>query len=81
MAKRPYYCQCHLRRKVGDSTSEQISHIPEPYCAVGKVLKLRTSAGEWEDGWVVIAVGERQPVALIESHSRDYLKTREVSDV
>lgn len=81
MTKKSFYCQCQLRKQAGDTTLEQVSHIPEQYCTVGRVLELRNSAGEWDDGWVVASVGERKAADLIEAHSRDFLKTRQASDV
>ena len=37
---------------------EQTSYIPEPFCVVGKVLKLRDEDGEWNDGWIVETAGK-----------------------
>jgi hypothetical protein len=81
MSKELFYRQCRLQKRVGDTTSEQVSFIPEPYGVVGKILKLRDGDGVWDDGWVVVAAGERQPAAHVESHARDYLKTRAASDI
>lgn len=47
------YRQCRLKRTLKESTCHQTSYIPEPFCVEGKVLKLKNSNGEWENGWVV----------------------------
>jgi hypothetical protein len=52
--KQIYYRQCRLHKTNNDGASlEQTSYIPEPYCTVGKVLKLKDADGKWDDGWVV----------------------------
>ena len=53
MSKKVYYRQCHLVRPTKTGKMEQTSYIPEPYCVLGKVLKLRDENGEWENGWIV----------------------------
>jgi hypothetical protein len=77
MNKETFYRQCHLKRHDG---WEQTSYIPEPFCVVGKVLKLREN-DEWTDGWKVISAGERRSEEWVEIQSRLYLKTREVTDI
>jgi hypothetical protein len=81
MAKELFYRQCRLQKKSGTAVCEQVSYIPEPYCVVGKTLKLRNEEGDWDDGWVVVSVGDRQPAAQVEANGRDYLKTRKGSDI
>jgi len=75
-----YYRQCFLRRKDGDSVLEQVSYVPEPFCVAGKTLKLK-KGDAWEDGWVVVSAGEREPAAEVERRARDYLKTRKQTDL
>jgi hypothetical protein len=55
MSKPVYYRQCKLRKinKSGTYT-EQTSYIPEPFCVTGKVLKLKDSNDNWENGWIVL---------------------------
>jgi hypothetical protein len=81
MAKEPFYRQCRLQKQTGNAVREQVSFIPEPYCVVGKTLKLRDEGGDWEDGWVVVTAGDRQPATQVDARARDYLKTRKVSDI
>lgn len=76
MSKDLQYRQCHLKKKKdGETYWEQVSWIPEPYCRVGKVLKLRDEKGEWVDGWQVVSAGSPLPAATVEGMSRDYLRT------
>lgn len=78
--KELFYRQCFLRKNVESGSLTQVSWIPEPFCKVGKVLMLKE--GEiWEDGWMVISAGKPEIGKLIESRSRDYLKTRKNSDI
>jgi hypothetical protein len=81
MSKELFYRQCRLQKRVGDTTYEQVSFLPEPFGVVGKVLKLPDGDRGWDGGWVVVSAGERQPGTHVEAHARDYLKTREASDI
>jgi hypothetical protein len=81
MSQEVFYRQCRLQRRVGECTYEQVSFIPEPHCVVGKVLKLRTGHQTWDDEWIVVTAGERQPASHVEARARDHLKTRPASDV
>lgn len=55
-----YYRQCTLQKRLPDNTtSNQVSWIPEEFCLRGKVLKLLTN-GVWVDGWIVSQVGEHR---------------------
>lgn len=47
------YRQCVLTKKLNSGVKEQVSWIPEKYTVQDKVLKLRDSDGNWENGWVV----------------------------
>jgi len=49
------YKQCVLRR----GSVEQTSWIPEKFAVIGKTLKLKIG-DEWDDGWVVKFVSERE---------------------
>ena len=69
------YRQCHLRKKDGETYWEQVSWIPEPFCVVGKFLKLKNDKGEWEDGWKVVSAGSPSPAESVENRSRDYLRS------
>lgn len=61
MSKQTYYRQCRMRKDNKDgSYSEQVSYIPEPFCKVGKVLKLRDEEGVWDNGWVVEFASEHK---------------------
>jgi hypothetical protein len=55
---------------------EQVGYVPEPFCAPGRVIKLRDAAGAWDDGWRVVTAGERRPAEVVEAHSRDHLHIR-----
>jgi hypothetical protein len=80
MARDLYYRQCFLRRQDGPTVVEQVSYIPEPYCVPGKALRLK-KGDAWEDGWVVVSAGDREPAALVERRARDHLKTRKATDL
>jgi hypothetical protein len=56
MSRTVYYRQCQLVRPHGRGEMRQTSWIPEAFAVVGKVLRLR-EADDWQDGWVVSAVG------------------------
>ena len=57
--KEVYYKQCRMRKdNKNGSYSEQVSYIPEPYCVLNKVLKLKDENGNWDNGWVVTQVNE-----------------------
>ena len=82
MAKKPQnYRQCHLKKNDGEHIWEQVSWIPEPYCVVGKVLKLRDEDGRWDNGWKVTSAGPPSPAASVEAGSRDHLKNRKATDI
>jgi hypothetical protein len=49
MTAEPLYRQCLLKR----GESQQTSWLPEKFAQVGQLLKLKSDAGEWEEGWVV----------------------------
>jgi hypothetical protein len=80
MKKAKFYRQCRLQKTVEGRVSEEVSYIPEPYCVVGRILKLKAKDGTWEDGWEVVSASERRPAKAVEEEERGYLKTRGVSD-
>lgn len=55
-----YYRQCRLEKKVEGGSKQQVSYIPDQFAVVGKVLKLRDSDKNWEDGWVVLGAGGKR---------------------
>lgn len=76
-----FYKQCVLQKKSENSCSEQTSYIPEPFCKVGRILKLKDENGIWDDGWKVISAGERTPERLVELYSQSHKKNRKASDI
>jgi hypothetical protein len=50
------YRQCKLRK----GNSFQTSWLPDCFAKLGKVLRLRDQDKKWDDGWVVIEVGQVQ---------------------
>ena len=60
MAKTVFYRQCRLVKTTPKGECVQVSWIPEPYAATGRVLKLRDRDGVWDDGWRVLGAGERR---------------------
>jgi len=57
MSKKTKYRQCRLERRVGTRRIEQVTHLPEEFAVVGRVLKLKDE-GKWTDGWRVLTAGE-----------------------
>ncbi len=61
MSNKIFYRQCRMKKEYKNgSSSEQVSYIPESYCQVGRVLKLRDAEGVWDNGWVVTSVSEHR---------------------
>jgi len=61
------YRHCRLRREHENGCTIVYSYIPEPYCQVGKSLKLRDDDGNWEDGWKVLVAGDQRSFAEVET--------------
>lgn len=61
MSKVIYFRQCRLEKKVENGHKCMVSYIPDQYATVGKVLKLRDSDKNWENGWVVTGAGNKLP--------------------
>jgi hypothetical protein len=59
MAKKVFYRQCRLEKKIAGGTLGQVSYIPEKYAIKDKVLKLCDANGDWTDGWKVLGAGSR----------------------
>jgi hypothetical protein len=76
-----FYRQCVLIKNIENSYLETTSYIPEPFCKVGRILKLKDEDGTWDDGWKVISAGERTPGRLVGLYSQSYKKTRKASDI
>ena len=86
MSNKNLYQQCILRK----GNTRLITWLPKKFAKEGKYLKLRQdltkgcveSYTQWEDGWLVLAkfdvIINEDKLRLIE---RQYLTTREVSDV
>ena len=53
------YCHCRLQRRTPKGFAVTYHYLPEPYGVVGKMLKLRNAAGEWEQGWEVVRADEQ----------------------
>jgi len=60
MGRAIFYRQCRLVKKLQVGTCHQTSWLPEPFAVVGKVLKLKSTEGKWEEGWVVEAVSQHR---------------------
>lgn len=59
-----------------------VSWIPEPYAIKGKVLRLfDRNKKEWEDNWVVMDVGSKQPYEFIRERSQDYKRMKDITDI
>ncbi len=60
MAKDVFYRQCRLVKRLPAGELVQVSWIPEPHAALGRVVKLRDEDGSWDDGWVVKEAGSNR---------------------
>jgi hypothetical protein len=68
--------------RTGASYKYQVTWLPEEKAKVGKWLELKSkSTGEWEDGWLVVAVWGKKPVSELDASERDYTRQRKHSDV
>jgi len=74
------YRQCLLRRKT-ETGHETTSWIPESFCIVNKVLKLKNDDGKWTNGWIVIQAGEPKPEKWVIARERDFKNHRKYSDI
>ena len=77
-----FYRQCTLMRVLPDSTQHTTTWLPECFCEVGMVLKLKNiKTGEWVDGWKVMSASPPMDAKTVETNARDYLHQRSASDV
>jgi hypothetical protein len=60
MAKKVFYRQCRLVKKIENGELQLVSWIPEPHAVTGRIVKLRDDDGAWDDGWVVVGAGENR---------------------
>lgn len=79
------YFQCGLRRTVDGVTAVQNSYLPERYANTGRIVGLKNAAGEWEEGWEVVAgrlPGEEgRRLDFLIQMDRQAKKTRDASDI
>ena len=80
---RDSYKQCELSKPVANGVARMISWIPSAAAVCGKIVALKDlETGERTSGWRVENVTEPALAAkLIERNARDYLRTREASDI
>ncbi len=74
-----HYVQCTLKHL--PTRREQVCWIPECFAVPGKIIGIREAGGEWDEGWTVWLTGTRLEKSVVEQRQRDYLHTREASDV
>lgn len=81
------YQQCELKRFILDAEGKAIGHVntvswlPSKFAVPDKHLKLKNSAGEWEDDWVVTFVGSNAvPESVVQERKDDYRYQRDASD-
>lgn len=88
--KNQYYKQCVLQKRIDDKRVRAITaFIPEQFAKKGKYIKVIDGKyfeileeEGWSDGWEVVLAGTvRLDDAYVQERSRDYLRTRETSDV
>ena len=70
------YSQCTIEKKTESGKTTQVTWLPAKYAVKGKVLKLKDDGDKWQDGWVVMQVGdpsERPPdwKKLVRQHRKD----------
>ncbi len=83
------YFQCKLKKVVPKLVNEELipctfidwSWLPERYAKQSKVLKLKNSLGEWENGWVVCAVYVGKDEKDVLANERAYRTQRNISDI
>lgn len=77
------YKQCELVKPLDGGIAKMISWIPARIAIVDQTVRLKdTETGEWTEGWKVNNVTEPPlPGKLLERWSRDYLRTRDASDI
>ncbi|HWE93811.1 MAG TPA: hypothetical protein VG269_07580 [Tepidisphaeraceae bacterium] len=75
--------QCELTKPVDGGLARMISWIPAHIAVLNAIVALKDSeSGERTAGWRVANVTEPAvPAKLLERQSRDYLRTRNASDI
>jgi len=73
--------QCKMERKIEGGSAHTTSYIPEPFCVVGKTLKLKDDDGKWEDGWKVTFAGQQRSFEQVDTQSRQHKYQRRASDI
>jgi hypothetical protein len=71
------YKQCTLQK----GKENQVTWIPESFAKKGKYLELKNSQKNWENGWLIVAVGNTLDEQTLNERSQDYKRTRQASDI
>jgi hypothetical protein len=71
-----YYKQAKLQKLA----EQQVAWIPESLAHRGSELKIKSDDGTWDNGWIVVEVGARQPEKYVLNHERDYRTSRNATD-
>jgi hypothetical protein len=77
MNKDQSFTQCKLQK----DNITQVSFIPTVFAKYDNVIKLKNAAGVWEDGWIVIEVGQTVSKAHALEQERVHMRTRKASDI
>lgn len=80
------YCQCLLRKRIGNLSVIDVSWIPVEYGIVGKCIKFWMvgesnedgTKGKWDDSWIVIKTYGTRSESDIIKMTWDYRKWSEV---
>ena len=76
------YHQCKMEKRVKDVCSVQTAWIPKTFAKIGKYVKLRDDKDVWEDGWMVVEVGNVSASwDVVNERGQDYKKQRQASDI
>ncbi len=78
MAKNTTYKQCRLKHVDGRIDTRW---IPSQFAVVGKSLGIDRPDGTREEGWQVQTASAEMAAEYVESHERDYAKTRSATDI
>ena len=57
MKRNQLYRQCRLVKRLRDGVAVQVSYLPAEYARVGRIVQVRENDGDWDDGWVIRAIG------------------------
>ncbi len=57
--------------------------IPQSFAILDKVIKIKNEDSTWDDGWVVVGIGENIVKTAEEANAQSqlYKKTRKASDI